>query len=686
LDAQIITDSPAEQILACFSDAADQTLDVPSEQYCACYSRFSSRSQKETSIERQYESHVAYVEQHDMTMLPGEHHFTDLGLSGKDRKNRLGLAAMLEMAKTGAFKYLLIESMDRLSRRIADVINIYEELKEAGVEIIQTGSTSGTVDDFTAVVHGLLAQDQRRKILSITLAGRKQAAGDGGNMSRVPYGYVKGVERGELTIQEPQADVVRRIFRLLHAGVSPFNVARLLNSEGVPAPHGLYWYSCTIYRHPFGGIVRNSKYCGVNIYNKTQTATGRAHRMGRIAKPRKLWATANCDHWRIVDPLVWIVVNRRLSAAAAKDRTTERERPSRKSVSIFDGRYVCSCGGRMTGRFRKSSRIRQLACANALSGIGCNQSRFTSLPWIEYELLSEIEERIVCPEAVALFRSEYAAETKRIREQDLSEGAALRERIDRLTAWLSKSMFDGVTRGLATEDIVRQREAWTLERRTCRQKLASLASKPIPAIPDAEAFAFLRTQIASLKNNLPMKDETEAEMALVASLRQLVSRIVFQRRAEEKHYTLTITSALAGEGTGSTTSQRRCVPPRSTQPSRAAAKTTALEVARSGRFALTDADWLLVGPLLWGRGPADKRAAMDTALLQLRTGLPMSALPGPYGGYAAARVVRRLARDGSLRAAFEVLIAAASPTMAGLTTDAVDVFGTPVQSEENVGG
>ncbi len=665
----------AERVLDCFNVVSDRASPATEQQYCACYSRFSSKSQKDTSIERQYENHIAHAQRFGFAMLPGEHHFFDKRLTGTTRANRTGLAALLALARTGAIRYVFVESIDRLSRRTVDVINIYEELKKLGVEIILTGVSAGPVDDITAVVHGLFAQEQRRKLLSITSAGRRQAARSGANMGRVPYGYRKGASSGELVIVEAEAEVVRRIFRLLHEGVTPSGVARLLNREHVPGPEGDRWYTCTIYGYPRRGLATNTKYCGINLYNQATTSAGSSGGGRRISKPRDLWETARCDAWRIVDPLTWIEVNRKLKIDRGDPGRSTRERASSRSVSIFRERLFCACGSRMTGKFKRTSGFRHLVCQDSFMGRICEQPRYTSLPWIEYEILSEIEQRIICPEAVELFQDEYVAELQRRQDRYAVQASALRAKIDRLSGWLSRSMIDGVTRGLATEDMVSSRTIWTTEREACRAELARIESRVTHTQPDPSAYASLRAQIAALKFNLPMKDETEAEMLLVASLRQLIRKVVVKRLPGQSDYTLSITSSLSGEGVAETTVDRICDVPKATRPGRSAVNAAAFAAARDGRFALSEADWNAVAHLLSGGGRADKRIAMNAALLQMHTGVPISAIPRPWGGQARTRVVERLARDGRLHAAFAALISISSPVVLGLAPDASYAFG-----------
>ena len=51
------------------------------------------------------------------------------------------------------------------------------------------------------------------------------------------YGYLKGDdEKHTPIIDEPAAKVVRRIFELRATGITPTQIAKILNAEGIPIP------------------------------------------------------------------------------------------------------------------------------------------------------------------------------------------------------------------------------------------------------------------------------------------------------------------------------------------------------------------------------------------------------------------------------------------------------------------
>src|SRR5690606_17649301 len=78
------------------------------------------------------------------------------------------------------------------------------------------------------------------------------------------------VETGVLSINEEQADVVRRNFRGYANGTSPKALAHALNAEGVAGPRGGTWSPTAIYgdRRAQDGILCQELYVGTRVFNR----------------------------------------------------------------------------------------------------------------------------------------------------------------------------------------------------------------------------------------------------------------------------------------------------------------------------------------------------------------------------------------------------------------------------------
>ena len=59
---------------------------------------------------------------------------------------------------------------------------------------------------------------------------------------KATYGYIKGTDKNRTpVIDEEVAPIVRRIFEMYASGISPKNIADILNAEGIASP-GKYAY------------------------------------------------------------------------------------------------------------------------------------------------------------------------------------------------------------------------------------------------------------------------------------------------------------------------------------------------------------------------------------------------------------------------------------------------------------
>src|SRR5690242_14191307 len=101
------------------------------------YQRCSTDLQDDRSIEDQQRVGTALAGRE----APGAAvtHFSDKALSGASMIGRSGLQAMLRRIRAGEADLLLAEDTDRLSRSLADLAAIHDQLRFAGVRFITLG-------------------------------------------------------------------------------------------------------------------------------------------------------------------------------------------------------------------------------------------------------------------------------------------------------------------------------------------------------------------------------------------------------------------------------------------------------------------------------------------------------------------------------------------------------------------
>jgi Resolvase, N terminal domain/Recombinase len=141
------------------------------------------------------------------------------------------------------FDVVLAESLDRFSRDQEDTAGLFKRLTFAGVSIVTLaeGDITHLHIGFKGTMNALFLKDLAEK----THRGLRGRIEDGKSAGGLCYGYrivkaLKGgtVTTGEREIEPGEAAVVERMFREFIAGVSPKQIAKNLNREGVPGPFG----------------------------------------------------------------------------------------------------------------------------------------------------------------------------------------------------------------------------------------------------------------------------------------------------------------------------------------------------------------------------------------------------------------------------------------------------------------
>lgn len=237
--------------------AASSLDDKDGEVHAAVYARTSSSSQRfGYSIDEQVHQCWQHVEDVGWTVT---HVFTDEAESGRDTE-RPQFQKMLQMAEAGVIDVVTFWKLDRFCRSLVDLVNIEEQLNDWDValqsvtEYIDTTSPVGRFNFRNLASAAELESDltsQRAKMGMHGLARDHKWPNE-----RPPLGYDK-VDDGRLEVNEKEAALVRRIFRLYLKERSMPQVAHVLNEEGVRTKTGEEW--C---RQSIKQVLANELYVG----------------------------------------------------------------------------------------------------------------------------------------------------------------------------------------------------------------------------------------------------------------------------------------------------------------------------------------------------------------------------------------------------------------------------------------
>ena len=279
--------------------------------------------------------------------------YFDEGISGTSTRSRKGFQEMIEDCERGRIDLIITKSISRFARNTQDSLNYTRRLKDLGVGIyfekegINTLESSG---ELLLTLFSCFAQEESRSISENTAWGIRSRFQQG-----IPHlnasillGYDKNAE-GNLVINEEQAVVVRRIYRMFLEGYSLGGISRQLNDDGVVSVRGeCQWCGTTISR-----ILHNEKYKGALLMQKTFTANYLTKQQVRNTGQLPQYYIEE-DHPAIIDPLVWEATQEEIAR-----RKAFRERHGLRGTdgcghSPFYARFFCrECGAKLQRIYRK---------------------------------------------------------------------------------------------------------------------------------------------------------------------------------------------------------------------------------------------------------------------------------------------------------------------------------------------
>lgn len=138
--------------------------------------------------------------------------FDDRAISGTTVE-RAGYQNLLAEARRGKFDVIIVEALDRLSRKLSEIARVHDEPQFARIGLHAV--SLGRVETMHVGMLGTMAQIYVADLREKTRRGQLGRILQGRAASGKAFGYdiVQGIERGERAINQAEAATVRKIFR-----------------------------------------------------------------------------------------------------------------------------------------------------------------------------------------------------------------------------------------------------------------------------------------------------------------------------------------------------------------------------------------------------------------------------------------------------------------------------------------
>ena len=382
---------------------------------------------EQKSVARQIDQATAYAARKGWTVSP-EHVYSDDGISGAEFATRPGLVRLMNALRDRPpFHVLIMSEESRLGREQIETAYLLKQIVTAGVRVVfYLEDRERTLDSpmdkvmlsLTTFADELERERARQRTADAMLRKAKAGHVTGGRVfgyDNIPVTATDGEGREvrdhvARRINEPEAEVIRRIFELSAAGVGFATIAKRLNDAGALAPRPRTgrvraWAPSSVREILFRDLYR-----GLIVWNRTQKRNPWGVKRQR-PRPESEWLQVPAPELRIVSDDLWCSAHERLGATRAVYlRGTSGQRWGRppsgvESKYLLTGFAECAvCRGTLHVRSRShgSRRAFFYACSNYhLRGRSVCVNRLdVAMDATDREVLSAVEKIILAPEVV----------------------------------------------------------------------------------------------------------------------------------------------------------------------------------------------------------------------------------------------------------------------------------------------
>ena len=360
----------------------------------ATFSRTSTDNISQSkSIENQEDVYKSWIEKNNCVLYKN---YIDEGISGTKGKYRVEWKELIQDGKEKKYDILLSKSYSRFGRNMVETLSAIKELREAGIRIIFIEDNLDSTKDTTNFgLFSWLAEMESKKTSERikTVFDNFKEKGKIYNCI-APWGYDYDIEKRNFVINEVEASIIRRIFKLYVQGNGTTRIANILTSEGIKGKNGGVIRGNTI-----KNTILNEVYVGTLVQGKSEGIDVTISKRNKIEQEK--WVKHLNNHEAIITYETFIEANKRFkvnSEKAKKHRYSIKGIERSSNASLFSNLLICSnCGASITIRRKKGKKIHYNCSEYEKVGVsvGHTSNRIDEDFLVEYILfrLNELIER-----------------------------------------------------------------------------------------------------------------------------------------------------------------------------------------------------------------------------------------------------------------------------------------------------
>lgn len=282
--------------------------------------------------------------------------YCDDGCSGTNF-DRPSFKKMLSDIDEGKINLVIVKDLSRFGRNYVEAGMYVQRFTDSNIRFIAADDNYDSLvnsDDLLFPIKNVVNEMYARDVSKKTKAAKKAKARDGQFIgSKAPFGYkIDPNDRHHLIVDEPAAQVVKRIFRLASEGVGYNKMAKIFREEKVLTPIAYFnlnnpdYFKSDYWRKEFDwhvtsirAILNNEVYLGKLVYGKQRNKSMKSKE--KVRNPKEDWIVVENCHEPIITQELWDTVHKILNA---------KHRPAKaREVQMFAGLLYCSdCGHCLT--------------------------------------------------------------------------------------------------------------------------------------------------------------------------------------------------------------------------------------------------------------------------------------------------------------------------------------------------
>jgi site-specific DNA recombinase len=388
----------------------------------AFYGRYSSTMQRLASLKDQKRTCTKDADGSGWIVLE-DHCYTDEAKTGTSKHKREGFKALSKALekKPRPFDYVLIDDTSRCSRKPQDIMDFVDLARYHNIGVRFVSQNLDTVNlqfDMMLQLHAMIDKQYIERLSVKCFEGQMGRVLDGYHCGSEAYGYrsvrianpaspkgggQSGTRGSKLVIDEEEAEVVRRIFRLFADGESMMGIAKALNRDRIPSPQnsrarkqGSQWCSSAIQ-----DILRNEKYNkGVYVWNASyQSEHPKSGQLMKVKKAAHEVIRLERPEIRVVPDTLWDAAAARL--AMMQDRQVQRVQGGYNRATnrpyLYSGFLYCGeCGQKLIANGLQGKA--RYKCENARLHRGCNNRMSIPERVVAEQLTRILSTQLLVPE------------------------------------------------------------------------------------------------------------------------------------------------------------------------------------------------------------------------------------------------------------------------------------------------